>query len=71
MKRDASNSQRVDKCDAVLRQYSDDGVFSNLVDILADAMHWADATGENFHYAICLAGTTSPNSTASQPTKGD
>jgi hypothetical protein len=48
--------QRVEKCDAALRHYSDDGVFTNLVDLLADAMHLADATGEDFHYALCLAG---------------
>ena len=48
--------QRVDKCDAVLRYYSDDGVFSGLIDFLTDAMHWADATAEDFHYALCLAG---------------
>jgi hypothetical protein len=48
--------QRVERCDAVLRRYTDDGVFTSLVDLLADAMHWADATGEDFHYALCLAG---------------
>jgi hypothetical protein len=53
---EASIPQRVDKCDAVLRQYSDDGVFTGLIDLLADAMHWSDATDENFHYALCLAG---------------
>ena len=47
--------QRVDKCDAVLRRYSGD-VFSALTDLLADAMHWSDASGEDFHYALCLAG---------------
>jgi hypothetical protein len=53
---DASIPQRVDRCDAALRHYSDDGVFSSLIDLLADAMHWCDATGENFHYALCVAG---------------
>jgi len=46
---------RVERCAAVLRQYTGDGVFTSLVDLLADAMHWADATGEDFHYALCLA----------------
>jgi hypothetical protein len=50
-----SNQQRVDKCAAVLRRYSGDA-FSSLTDLLADAMHWCDATGEDFHYALCLAG---------------
>ena len=54
--RKALMQRRVDKCDAVLRNYSDDGVFSNLIDLLADAMHWSDATAEDFHYALCLAG---------------
>ena len=53
---DASIPQRVDRCDAVLRHYSDDGVFTSLIDFLADARHWCDATGEDFHYALCLAG---------------
>lgn len=53
---DASIPQRVDRCDAALRRYSDDGVFTSLIDLLADAMHWSDATGEDFHYALCLAG---------------
>jgi hypothetical protein len=40
-------SQRVEKCDAVLRHYSGD-VVSGLTDFLADARHWCDATGEDF-----------------------
>jgi hypothetical protein len=55
MTTDVSIPQRVTRCDAALRRYSDDGVFSNLIDLLADAMHWCDATGEDFHYALCLA----------------
>ena len=27
-----------------------------LVALLADAMHWCDANGEDFHYALCVAG---------------
>jgi len=34
--------QRVDRCDAVLRHYSDDGVFTSLIDLLTDAMHSYD-----------------------------
>jgi hypothetical protein len=48
--------QRVDKFAAALRHYSDDELFSNLVDLLADAMHWSQAHCEDFHYALCLAG---------------
>ncbi len=56
MTAEASIPRRVDRCDAALRHYSDDGVFTSLIDLLADAMHWCDATGEHFHYALCLAG---------------
>jgi hypothetical protein len=48
--------QRVERCDAVLRRYTNDGVFTSLVDLLADAMHWCDATANEFHYALALAG---------------
>jgi hypothetical protein len=48
--------QRVERCDAVLRHYGDDGVFTGLVDLLADAIHWCDATANDFHYALALAG---------------
>ena len=48
--------QRVEKCELALARYSDDNPFTNLVDLLADAMHWCDANGEDFHYALCLAG---------------
>ena len=51
-----SVQQRVDRCDAALLRYSDDGVFISLIDLLTDAMHWSHATGEDFHYALCLAG---------------
>ncbi len=25
------------------------------MDLLADAMHWCDETGDDFHYALCVA----------------
>ena len=52
---EASIQRRVERCDLILRYYSGDGVVSSLIDLLADAMHWADATGEDFEYAIRLA----------------
>jgi hypothetical protein len=55
MNDDASIPQRVAKCDGLLRRYSGD-VFSSLTDLLADALHWSDAMGEDFHHALCLAG---------------
>ena len=53
---DATIPQRVERCEAALRHYSDDDCFTSLIDLLADAMHWCDATGEDFHYALCVAG---------------
>ena len=28
----------------------------DLIDLLADAMHFCDESGEDFHYALCVAG---------------
>jgi hypothetical protein len=47
---------RVERCQAALDRYSGDNPFVGLVDLLADAMHWCDATGQDFHYALCMAG---------------
>jgi hypothetical protein len=27
-----------------------------VIDLLADAMHWADASGHDFHYLLAVAG---------------
>ncbi len=51
-----SNQKRASCCEQVLTAYSDDDDFTNLTDFLADAMHFCDATGQDFHYAFCLAG---------------
>jgi hypothetical protein len=51
-----SNQKRATRCERVLNAYSDDDAFTNLTDLLADAMHFCDATGQDFHYALCLAG---------------
>ena len=47
--------------------------FINLIDFLADAMHWCDAKGEDFHTDLdpCLPATTRTNSTTNNKTKGD
>ncbi len=51
-----SNRERVDRCQQAITAYSDDDDdHSNLVDFLADAMHWADANGEDFHIALAQA----------------
>jgi hypothetical protein len=48
--------ERVERCRDALIGYADDGLFTALIDLLADAMHWCDESGENFHYALCVAG---------------
>ncbi len=50
-----SNQQRADRCQKAITAYSDDDDHSNLVDFLTDAMHWADANGEDFHLALAQA----------------
>jgi len=50
-----SNRQRADRCQQAIADYSHDDDHSNLVDFLADAMYWADATGDDFHLALAQA----------------
>jgi len=57
MTADASITERVQRCrDALIGGYADDGLFTGLIDLLADAMHFCDECGEDFHYALCMAG---------------
>jgi hypothetical protein len=56
MTNNATLQERVGRCRRALVGYSDDDPFLCLIDFLADAMHWSDAQGENFHYALCVAG---------------
>ena len=50
-------SERATRCREALIGYDlgSDGLFTALVDFLADAMHFCDETGEDFHYALCIA----------------
>ncbi len=48
--------QRVRRCESAIDGYSDESRITSLIDLLADAMHWCDAHGEDFHYALCVAG---------------
>ena len=50
-----SNQQRAERCQAALAAYGDDMIESNLIDFLADAMHWADHFGCDFHIAHAQA----------------
>ena len=56
MTSDATIRERAERCRKALTGYSDDDLFLCLIDLLADAMHWSDANGEDFHYALCVAG---------------
>ncbi len=40
-----SNQQRADRCQQAITAYSDDDDHSNLVDFLADAMHYCHVRG--------------------------
>jgi hypothetical protein len=48
-------SERVQRCREALIAYPDSSLITNLIDLLADAMHFCDETGEDFHYALCVA----------------
>lgn len=50
-----SNQARVERCQQAVTAYSDDDDFTSLVDLLADAMHWCDCMGQDFHLALALA----------------
>ena len=49
------NHTRAGRGHQAVTAYSDDDDFSNLVDLLADAMHWCDSTGQDFHIAFAQA----------------
>jgi hypothetical protein len=49
------NQTRAFRCNAALVAYGDDLMESNLVDFLADAMHWCDQHHEDFHYRLAQA----------------
>jgi hypothetical protein len=49
------NDLRADRCQKALSSYSKDDSFTNLVDVLADAMHWCDFTGQDFYIALAQA----------------
>lgn len=56
MNTNATIRERAERCRKTLTGYSDDDPFICLIDLLADAMHWSDQSGEDFHYALCVAG---------------
>jgi hypothetical protein len=47
---------RASQLELVLLSYGDgDDSFTTLFDLIADAMHWCDATGQDFHIAFAQA----------------
>ena len=52
-----TNALRAARAERILNRYRmGDDLPTSLVDLLADAMHWCDFTGENFHLALAQAG---------------
>jgi len=51
----SENRTRAMRCDSVIADYGDDDIESNLIDLLADAMHWCDSKGRDFHYVLAQA----------------
>jgi hypothetical protein len=47
---------RVRHAAAAITSYGDDLPETNLIDLLVDAMHWCDQSGNDFHIALCQAG---------------
>ena len=51
-----TNALRAARAERILtRCRLGDALATSLVDLLADAMHWCDFTGENFHLALAQA----------------
>jgi len=50
-----SNQERAVRCQQAITSYSDDEIYANLVDFLADAMHWCHANGHSFQEALDTA----------------
>jgi len=51
----ASVTSRASQFELMLVGDTPDNAFTNLIDLLADAMHWCDATGQDFHIAFAQA----------------
>jgi hypothetical protein len=50
------NAVRAARVEQILKTSSPEpDLHTNLVDLLADAMHWCDLTGQDFHLALAQA----------------
>jgi hypothetical protein len=47
-----TNQERADRCEKAIAAYSDDDTRTNLVDFLADVMHWCHLSGDDFRDAL-------------------
>jgi len=50
-----TNQERAIRCQQAITAYSDDDTYTNLVDFLADAMHWCQVNGQSFRDALDTA----------------
>ena len=50
-----SNQERAYRCQAAITAYSDDDTYTNLVDFLADALHWCHGNGHSLQDALDTA----------------
>jgi predicted metal-dependent hydrolase len=50
-----NNQDRAGRCQAALEIYGDDDLATNLIDLLADAQHWADQNGHEFPFLLACA----------------
>jgi len=72
-----SNQERAVRCEQAIDSYSDDDTYTNLVDFLADAMHWCHLNGHSFadvldiarmHFDAEVTGDDIPGDLNHQPT---
>lgn len=50
-----TNKERVTRCEQALISYSDDDTYTNLVDWLADALHWCRSNNHDIGAAMDTA----------------
>jgi hypothetical protein len=55
-----TNRKRAARCEAVIKAYSEYDAAISLADLLADAMHWADSRGRDFHFLLANAHSGIP-----------
>jgi prephenate dehydrogenase len=50
-----TNKERITRCEEALNSYSDDDTYTNLVDWLADALHWCRSNKHDMAAAMDTA----------------